>query len=674
MSPAIGGGAGTGSSPPGGQRVPTSAAKTRSLVGAAAEMAPTSVMRIDLWLFTATTIAVLLFTFGVSALPSPPLSACPGSGASAESLSEFFESPPPSAQTNTTLCDEELCTWWHDTGEVNPYNRVAVDAVRQSRRYWVQVSKADQDAFVDSFVYEAIPRNGNGRIYSPWDPPYSETAPPGDGISVELDAGINMAWSQFEFAVDVDVKISSRDGTKLGPLSALRPLSLQLQARVVSDDEIVIRVPASDNGVRFSVEFEEDLFLYRSNGTDYVLTGGEVVGVEPKHALLIFASPFLQPELIPPVNNSDTWVMTPGPIYEGDWANKSVLYFPAGVYYMWTDVFNKSECTGQNHIRLGAATYWVYFAPGAYVKGAIEYSNTEDDLFATGHGVVSGEHYVYQANTAQSYQGLKSDATSLRMWLHGNAGGSGVPQVWTCVGPTITSPPFNSMDFFNSDASLVSIQMYDYAQVGAFFFQTDGAQVYPGSTIHDIFYHVNDDAIKIYYSNTTIQRVIVWKCLNDPVIQLGWTSREVTNVRVQDLSVVHARYLQSEMDVPSALVGASPFYMPGPLPDTNKSISNLTISNLVCEGICPGLLRITPLQNFQNVTLENVLYPDGLPLNAIGQGASIVLDAAVPDLLFNVIIVNWTVGSYRIQQKDCTPFGWAQMSIASEFDGEWSVD
>jgi hypothetical protein len=42
-----------------------------------------------------------------------------------------------------------------------------------------------------------------------------------------------MAWSQFEHAVDVDIKIMARGGSDLGPASSVvvHPRSLGLQAR-----------------------------------------------------------------------------------------------------------------------------------------------------------------------------------------------------------------------------------------------------------------------------------------------------------------------------------------------------------------------------------------------------------------------------------------------------------
>lgn len=318
-------------------------------------------------------------------------------------------------------------------------------------------------------------------------------------------------------------------------------------------------------------------------------------------------------------------------------------------------------------------TYWVYLAPGAYVKGAIEYS-TQSDFYATGHGVLSGEHYVYQANPTTHYQALKSDATSLRMWWHNNLGGG---QTWYCQGPTINAPPFNTMDFHGSPD--ISTRISDYKQVGAFYFQTDGPQMYPNSQIHDVFYHVNDDALKTYYSNVTLARAIIWKGHNDPVIQMGWASRDVRGVTLQDLYVIHTRYIKSKMDVPSAIIGASPLYDPDPKAgrgpadpvDSNKCIS-MTISNLVCEGPCPALLRITPLQNYRNFVVRDVAFPDGLQVGGIGTGESIVLAAGGVEL--GVTISNWTVGGKRVTMETSQKDSLGQLNIDMSYWGQWRVE
>lgn len=574
---------------------------------------------------------------------------------------------------NTTRCDSTVCTWWHDSGEINVSGRVSDGAVRQSRRYRVYVSPATEETFAESFVYESIPRNGNGRLYSPWDQPGSNTldSDVDDGVSIELSNGINMAWSQFEYSKDVDVKILAREGSELGPPAdvVIRPASIQYSITSSPDGGIVIRVPRGDQGRKFSVEFQDDLYTYRSDGEGYVDHGGEIVGVEPRNALMIFASPFIPSEMIPDMDESNTKTMTPGPINQGDWGVSSILYFPPGVYWMNSNSDGDTPRYGENHIKLDENTRWVHFAPGAYVKGAIEYT-TKQDFHATGHGVLSGEHYVYQANPATHYQAVKSDVTSLRMWSHHNL--SNDAQTWYCVGPTINAPPFNTMDFYNNpqkDIPTVTVRISDYKQVGAFFVQTDGPQMYPGSVVHDVFYHANDDAIKTYYSDVSIQRLTVWKVYNDPVIQMGWTARQVSGVKIDTLNLIHSRYRKSETYVPSSIIGASPLYDPSQTADPTKYIS-MSIDNIICEGFCPALLRITPLQNYRNFTISNVTYLDELQ-SELDIGRSII--PAAKEIEMGLTISNWEVKGEKVDMTNFQVGSTGQLDIDVSFWGQWTI-
>ncbi|ERS97553.1 dextranase [Sporothrix schenckii ATCC 58251] len=570
---------------------------------------------------------------------------------------------------NVTHCGTDFCTWWHTTGEINTWTPVKPGNVRQSHRYSVEVSPAGANTFYDSFVYEAIPRNGNGRIYAPTDAPYSNTlsATVDDGISIEPSIGLNMAWSQFEYSHDVDVRITTIDGSTLGGAGSvtIRPTADNLAMRDGGDGSVIIRVPAATNGYRFSVEFANDLYSFRSNGSDYVTSGGSVVGVEPTNALVIFASPFLAASDVPSMTAANTHTMTPGPINNGDWGNKSILYFPPGVYYMNQDQSGNVGKLGSNHMRLGSNTYWVHFAPGAYVKGTIEYFTTAAHFYATGHGVLSGENYVYQANAAEDYVAVKSDTTSLRMWWHNNLVRG---QTWTCQGPTIAAPPFNTMDFNgNSD---VSSRISNYKQVGAFFFQTDGPEIYANSIVHDVFWHVNDDALKIYYSGASVSRATIWKGHNDPVIQMGWTVRSISGVTIDTLNVIHARYSKSETVVPSAIIGASPFYEDGMTVSPNESIS-MSVSNIVCEGLCPALMRITPLQSYTNFKVTNVSFPDGLQTNSIGIGESLI--PAASGVTMDLIISNWTVNGTKVTMSDFGSTDLGQFNIDVSYWGEWEI-
>ncbi|KAK4119282.1 glycoside hydrolase family 49 protein [Parathielavia appendiculata] len=105
---------------------------------------------------------------------------------------------------NHTVCNSQLCTWWHDNGEINTAGMVHLGNVRQSRK--------------------------NNTLGSDVD----------DGITIEPSAGINMAWSQFEHSIAVEMISHATTHASL-------------------DGAIIIHVTHGPNGRRFSVEFRNYL-------------------------------------------------------------------------------------------------------------------------------------------------------------------------------------------------------------------------------------------------------------------------------------------------------------------------------------------------------------------------------------------------------------------------------
>jgi len=528
---------------------------------------------------------------------------------------------------------------WRFEGEVNLESMVEPNKVRQSHRYKVDVRLPDGE-WAESFVHEAIPRNGRGRIYSPWDHPRSNTLDPftlgpfkmgpsvDDGITtgVEVESSgkalVTMAWTQFEYQRDVEVKISRGTWTRgtwtidratpdLAANVVIRPTTQPYEIKDAEDGGIIVLVPRDDHGRRFSVEFHDDSLEYRTN-----------------------------------------------------------LYFPPGVFWIEQAASGSEPKYGENHLRLHENTRWVHLDAGAYVKGAIEYSYTGGAFFATGHGVLSGEHYVYQANPETFYQAVKCDGNSLRMWSHK---GIRKGQSWHCVGPTIASPPFNTMDFHGSDEIASTIS--DYKQVGAYFFQTDGPQMYSNSIIQDVFLHVNDDAIKVYHSGVTLSRATIWKCHNDPVIQIGWDARDVSGVFIDSLNVIHSRYRRSEVYVPSAIIGGSPFYCGGKAVDPTKTFE-MTVSNLSVEGPCggaPALIRIIPLVNY-DIKLRGVIFHNGLLDGQLGE--SIVPEVKDGDgrrLEMKLSISDWFVDGKLVTMENFHHDRLGRLNIHESYWNHWKI-
>ena len=168
---------------------------------------------------------------------------------------------------NRTASSSDLHTWWHSTGEYNTQTPVLDGNVRQSGNYSVQVSTSsnasDPSSYYDSFVYETIPRNGMGNIIDPLQPAVLSSND--DGISIEAAIGMTMAWTSFLYNEDVSVKISRLDGGSTAASNVVvRPTTLDYAMTEVNGD-LYITVPYSSRGVRFSVEFTDNLYEFHSN-------------------------------------------------------------------------------------------------------------------------------------------------------------------------------------------------------------------------------------------------------------------------------------------------------------------------------------------------------------------------------------------------------------------------
>ncbi|KAF5983649.1 Dextranase [Fusarium bulbicola] len=516
--------------------------------------------------------------------------------------------------TAARLCElnereSDITTWWHENSVVNTNTSVAADEVRRSRRYNVSVSIAGEDDFHRSFVYESIPRNGNGKMFDPVQPRKEYDFADGDGITIEADEGINMAWTQFIYQKDVDVRIVTTDGSSIGPVSnvVIRPVDLGFKVKNLKHNTVLIRVPYQKSGARFSVEFKDGLFTYRSNGTDYVSDGGTIVSEEPRNGLIIFASQPLPKDLIPSTASSNVQVIRPGKMTQDTFGSKPTVIFESGIHWI-----EKDGVLGKDHIKLSPMTHYVYFEPGAYVKAALEYTTKHPTFHTVGYGVLSGENYAYMANI-KNYTAVKDDRFSL---------------------------------------------------------------------LRDVFWHVNDDAIKLYHSGARLHGLTIWKARNNAIIQMGWKPRNVSDVAVSKLRIIHNRWIKPDAYVPSAILGASPFYGDPKEIDTQRTMQ-VKIDDVVCEGICAALMTIAPMQNY-NLEISNVHFETlnndtelRLGRSVVGMDAGKAMDNYTPghgNLTLGIHIKNWTIGEVEVDKKNVGEDGLGQLKINPMFDGDWSIE
>lgn len=537
----------------------------------------------------------------------------------AENSSLSVTTDPTQAQTSS------LRTWWHDDAEPNALTPVADDHVRQSTFYTTRVaSDSAHDAWYDSFTYLTIPRSGKGK------PGYGEATGPGnfsedgaenvweDAEEIGATQGIDnahhtMSWTTFQYAADTWVDVELATGQTVASIDEvqIKPRQLGFQRYLVDDRTVRIKVPYAESGYRFSVEFAPQLTVVAGANKDYweFLAGAPDPSVghmmEPRNAMLVFAEPMTGTEsgLVPTDNDGEIYRPEPGAIRDLDGIDADILYFEPGTYYMGSD----------HRTRLPARVNWIYLAPGAYVKGAFEFLDTTQnvDYKVTGYGVLSGEQYVYEADTRNPELSRRNpseyaDCHSSCVKPLRFDSAFGFQQHLDLQGVTIVEPPYHSFVVYGEESSF-SMTVRNYHQVGAWYWQTDGLELYANSTMKDTFLHANDDVLKVYHSNVSIEETVVWKGPNGPVVQWGWVPRNIENVSIKRTYVIHNQ-MQWET-INTCVVNSSRHWSFDGRTDRasrGASISNILIEDTYVEGPTNCMIRLYALSNTSNVKIKGM--------------------------------------------------------------------
>ncbi|SFU36009.1 family 49 glycosyl hydrolase [Pseudoduganella namucuonensis] len=503
------------------------------------------------------------------------------------------------ASAATTVNNSQLHTWWHDTHELNNSAPVADNAVRRSTVYDVRVATdAAQGAQYDSYAYMSIPRGGRNK----WG--YSDN----DGAEFADSANLTMSWSSFVYGTDVWVHITLKDGSSISSANdvKIRPSALNFQKVMVDSHTIKVKVPYSSKGYRFSVEFDNQLYTAYNDmsGASGALNSagtGNAVHTEPRNAMLVFAEPRPAGDeatrLVPTSASGSIHYPAQGMVNNLDTITQEIVYFGPGTYYMpWN-----------YHAKLPASVKWVYLAPGAYVKGALQFMSETQGVFkVTGYGVLSGEKYVYEPDTDNYYEHRAQSnchASCVKMLRFTSTNSQ---QYLDLQGVTISEPPYHSFVVYGNEETF-QMRVENYKQVGSWYWQTDGLELYTNGSMKNTFFHSNDDVLKIYHNNLDIDNTVIWKNENGPVIQWGWTPRNMDGVHVKDTYVIHNKMYWKDEKTNTCVVNASTHWDPNGQPDANKWVRNIYLENITVEGMTNCALRLYALQNTEKVHIKNLL-------------------------------------------------------------------
>jgi hypothetical protein len=158
----------------------------------------------------------------------------------------------------------------------------------------------------------------------------------------------------------------------------------------------------------------------------------------------------------------------------------------------------------------------VYISGGAYVKGQF-FSDNVADVSITGRGILSGEDYP--ARTADHMIVLRNAQNTY------------------LEGITIIHAPRYMVSISGNNSHIDNVKMLGW------WFSTDGISAGENTVIENCFFKVNDDAIKLYSSNTVVKNNVIWQMENGAAFMISWNgSRDFGNCQVVNNDVIRVEH------------------------------------------------------------------------------------------------------------------------------------
>ncbi|MGQ1891349.1 glycosyl hydrolase family 28 protein [Thermophagus sp. OGC60D27] len=206
-------------------------------------------------------------------------------------------------------------------------------------------------------------------------------------------------------------------------------------------------------------------------------------GIYIEHPLFIFANPL---EENPPQPNQ-----------------KDVIYFEPGYHEI-----------GEKYTVPSGKT--VYIHGGAFVKGQI-YSENSENITIRGRGILSGEEYP--PRTAD-HMIMMRNAENIKI-----------------EGITIIHAPRYNITLRGKNHIVSNVKMMGW------WFSTDGTSTGDNAIIENCFFKVNDDAVKLYSSNTYVRDCVIWQMENGAPFMISWNGRnDFENCYVSDIDVIRVEH------------------------------------------------------------------------------------------------------------------------------------
>lgn len=286
-------------------------------------------------------------------------------------------------------------------------------------------------------------------------------------------------WGHFAFDEKVEVQVKfSKD---------------------ISNDEVNIYPSRFNVGVK-KVDNHTVSFVLEKQGQYSVEVGNDGY----KEGLLLFADPIEND--VP--KDLKAWAV----IEEADADFISKLGGNCSSWYFKKGVHNIGVCKVPQHVKN------IYLESGAWVYGSfIMDGKACSDVKIYGRGVLSGA----KLHLRESHM------------VEAKNGADGI----TVDGIVISDYSFFAIRLLGSNNNVSWTKI-----VGGWIYNCDGIAAYANSKIKNCFIWSNDDNIKIYRDNITVEDVVCWQLDNGAIFQLNWSNSQARNCIVRNVDIIRAEW------------------------------------------------------------------------------------------------------------------------------------
>ncbi len=390
-------------------------------------------------------------------------------------------------------------------------------------------------------------------------------------------------WTHFSFEEAVTVEVTFEQDISGEELSIL-PSRFGVEISKV--DAHTARFTLTQPG-QYSVEVGEDGY---------------------KNGLLVFADP-LESD-IPTVDSS--WAVLESVDQEminSISSDKTAIYFKGGVHDVGV-------------YQVPANIKEIYLEGDAWVYGAFVMSGAEDSgVKIYGRGVLSAA----RLNLRESHS------------IEAKNGANAI----TVNGVVIADYVFFAIRLLGRD------NVIDWAKiVGGWIFNCDGIAAYANSKISNCFIWANDDTIKVYDDNITVDNVVCWQLDNGGVIQLNWGKMRAHNCRVSNLDLIHCDW-DSDRENNGVISCRT----------AGGANSNFLFENITVEQPVTHIFRLSP-QGDTPHPIENFTFKNWNVKMDMSLGMKNYLEGSTPESpIKGLVFDNFVINGERLTQENMVELG-----------------